>query len=87
MSITIPDGVTSIGYEAFDNCSRLTSITIPNSVTSIGYDAVGFCKSLNDIYFNGTQAQWNAIEKNNFWDSDTGNYTIHCTDGDITKTD
>jgi len=34
-SITIPSGVTSIGYHAFYSCTSLTSITIPNSVTSI----------------------------------------------------
>ena len=28
--------VTSIGYDAFQYCSGLTSVTIPNSVTSIG---------------------------------------------------
>lgn len=38
-SVTIPDGVTYIGVEAFRGCSGLTSITIPASVTSIGYGA------------------------------------------------
>jgi len=38
-SITIPEGVTSIGEYAFRDCSGLTSITIPNSVTSIGSNA------------------------------------------------
>ena len=35
--------VTSIGNEAFVNCSDLWSVTIPNSVTSIGYDAFLCC--------------------------------------------
>ncbi|WP_297163898.1 leucine-rich repeat protein [uncultured Porphyromonas sp.] len=36
VSYTIPDTVTVICDEAFDQCSRLTSLTIPDSVTTIG---------------------------------------------------
>ena len=45
----IPNCVTSIGSEAFANCSSLTSITIPNSVTSIGNSAFEDCSALTSI--------------------------------------
>ena len=52
--ITIPSevngySVTSIGSQAFYNCSGLTSVTIPNSVTSIGKSAFWGCSSLTSI--------------------------------------
>ena len=42
-SITIPNGVISIGDYAFSRCTGLTSVTIPNSVTSIGSYAFNNC--------------------------------------------
>ena len=41
--------VTSIGGEAFQGCSSLTSIAIPNSITSIGNYAFSGCSSLTSI--------------------------------------
>lgn len=84
-SITIPDSVTSIGKSVFYNCSGLTSVTIGNGVTSIGDDAFRNCERLTSITFLGTTTQWNAISKGTEWNYNTGNYTIHCTDGDIPK--
>ena len=48
-SITIPEGVTSIGVQAFYGCTSLSSVTIPNSVTSIGRYTFAGCSELTDI--------------------------------------
>ena len=47
--VTIPNGVTSIGYKAFSGCNSLTSVTIPDNVTSIDYYAFDNCKNLESV--------------------------------------
>lgn len=48
-SITIPDGVASIGNYTFYNCKSLTSITIPDGVTRIGTYAFYGCSAIESI--------------------------------------
>ncbi len=43
---TIPEGVKSIGAQAFYNCSGITSLNIPASVKSIGSQAFAGCTGL-----------------------------------------
>jgi len=48
-SVTIAEGVTSIGRLAFEGCTGLTSITIPEGVTSIGNEAFAYCTGITSI--------------------------------------
>lgn len=48
-TITFSGDVTSIGMQAFNDCSVMTSITLPNSITSIGFDAFSGCTGLTYI--------------------------------------
>ena len=48
-SVTIGNGVTSIGDSAFNYCTSLTSATIGNSVTTIGEEAFSECYSLTSV--------------------------------------
>ena len=47
--VTIGDGITSIGDNAFHGCSGLTELTLPNSITSIGWYAFGGCSGLTEL--------------------------------------
>ena len=76
-SVTIPNGVTSIGWGAFRNCDSLTKVTIPNSVKSIGDEAFFFCSKLSDVYFIGTEQEWNSIEVSRSTNGRLLDATIH----------
>lgn len=60
-SIIIPKSVTSIEECAFAECSGLTSVTIPTSVTTIGDCAFFGCNNITDVYYTGSEEQWQKI--------------------------
>ena len=49
-NIVLPNGVTSIGYEAF-SYNSITSIKLPDGITSIGENAFSNCTSLSTVEF------------------------------------
>lgn len=76
LAVTIPKGATSIGNSAFASCNQLKSVTIPDSVELIDIAAFSAC-GVTDIYYGGSEDQWNAITKQGDSNSTLQSKTIH----------
>lgn len=61
-SIDLPDSITEIRTGAFENCAGLTSIDLPDNITEIGDFAFSGCSALTDVYYSGTEEQWEDIK-------------------------
>ena len=48
-SLSLPSGITSIGWEAFSGCSGLTSLSLPSGITSIGLFSFSGCCGLSSL--------------------------------------
>ena len=88
-SIVLPESLIYIERYTFNGCGSLSSITIPSSIKRIYEDAF-LDTDLKDIYYEGTEAQWNNIDihtKNYINGHYDGifNATIHYVDYDYDK--
>ena len=54
LNVKIEDGVTEIGWAAFEWCENLGSVTIPDTVTQIQYYAFSNCRNLSSIHIPGS---------------------------------
>jgi len=63
-AITMPNTVTSIGFDAFFACWYLASVTIPSSVTSIN-DSFLFCSSLESIIVDSKNSIYDSRDNCN----------------------
>ena len=57
--VTLTGG--ELPYGAFKNCTKITTVRLPASITSIPQNAFNGCSKLADVYFDGTQAQWQKL--------------------------
>lgn len=78
----IPPYITEIAENAFIRVSGLKTLTLPSCLTKIGDFAFLECTGLTIIIFEGTKAQWNAVEKGKEWNRGAA-FTVVCTDGEI----
>ena len=59
--IIIPSSVEHINQYAFNGCSGLTAIRVYAGINSIGQGAFYNCSSLENVYFFGSNDEWNDI--------------------------
>ncbi|MCD8207007.1 MAG: leucine-rich repeat domain-containing protein, partial [Bacteroidales bacterium] len=61
-SLDLSKSVRTIGIRAFWGCSSLQSLSLGVCLESVGRSAFAYCNALSDIYYTGTEAQWEAID-------------------------
>jgi hypothetical protein len=61
-SVTILGSIVDINSYTFFRCDHLASITIPRSVAKIGEYAFYYCDSLADVYYTGSEEDWESID-------------------------
>ena len=60
--VQLPENLISIEEGTFKNCTGLTSVTLPGrQLGFIGSWAFEGCENLTDIYYEGSQEQWQVI--------------------------
>ena len=76
------DGII-IADSAFYGSSKLMTVNISGNIKYIGDGAFGNCTTLKKVNFDGTKAQWNAIDIDTSWKSGSWMCRVYCTDGNI----
>lgn len=67
VSLELGNSTTRISTTAFMDNSKLKFIKLPKSITHIGNSVFFNCTKLTTIHYEGTEEEWNAIDKYNNW--------------------
>ena len=85
-TLRVPSFMTTLPTDAFVRAKELQVIVLPSTVTTI--ESGAFYKSipLHVIYFEGTEEQWNAVQKNEYAELWKNVAVIFCPEGASAKT-
>ena len=77
-SYDIPNGITTICYDAFGSCTGLTAITMPNSVNKIDDGAFWECGNLTDVVIPSsvTSIGIQAFDGTPWWSNKTDDFVV-----------
>ena len=83
---TVRYGGKVISDRMFVRCTKLKNLTLTRNVKEIVGGCFNYCESLNQITYEGSLADWNAVKKNTNWDSravdiESPLAKIQCLDG------
>ena len=81
--ITLPKSLEWIQTGLFMNCINLQKVIIGNEVEKIVFGAFYDCSALRELHYLGTKAEWNAIQKDETWNTKSAITVVHCSDGDV----
>lgn len=81
-SITLSEGFKQLAF-GFNQDMNLKTVKIPSSLEKITCHILVGCVSFEKIEYNGTKAQWEAIEKDEYWNYLAKAFIVVCEDGNI----
>ena len=85
-TVKLPKNLKYMSY-AFEYCQKLTYVTLPKSMKCLGKGNF-ILTNITVLSYEGTVNEWNALEKEEYWDAwgKVFQITIKCSDGEIVHT-
>ena len=75
--IAVPNSVTEIWDSAFSGCESLSYLSLPAGLTRVADWAFRGCTALTDVYYAGTESDWQNIRIDNNMNDAILNAKIH----------
>ena len=82
--VRLPEGIKQIKIREIPIVGKLKNLILPKSIQRLKVDRIGLSSHCpRKITYNGTKAEWEAIEKDDGWNFGNAITLVKCSDGDI----